>query len=244
MHIHDLACVEVGGGSIQTVLFEGGGSYEILVGAHQPPRTTLAMAVPGIIDDGIVTEASNLGWRGVDPVAELGLSGPAALVLNDAEAAALGEAALRRADGPLVYIGIGTGIGGAVVRGAEIVRGNLFGHNVLGHGTAFGSALCHCGRTGCLETVAAGWALPDPIDAARFAHLATCVARAVDSLEIAQGGPVVLGGGIARRYPVLTELVASRLHRNVERSAAPDEAKSASAWGLRFALGHRRTLTA
>ncbi len=243
MHIQDLACVEVGGGSIQTVLF-GDGSYEVLDGAHQPTSVPLALAVPGIIENGVVAEATNLGWRDTDPVTELRLRGPAEIVLNDAEAAALGEATLRGHDGPLVYIGIGTGIGGAVVRDGAVLAGNLFGHNSIGHGSAFGDAPCRCGRTGCLETVAAGWALPDPIDAAHFAYLATCVAHAVDGLPISREGLVVIGGGIPRRYPVLTELVASRLHRSVEGSAAPVDAKSASAWGLRFALERNgRTLS-
>jgi predicted NBD/HSP70 family sugar kinase len=243
MHIHELACVEVGGGSIQTVLFEDG-RFEILEGAHQPPDATLALAVPGIIEDGVVTTATNLGWTNTDPVRELGLRGPGTIVLNDAEAAALGEAALRKLEGPLVYIGIGTGIGGAVVRDGVVVRGNLFGHNLLGYGSKFGSAPCRCGRNGCLETVAAGWALPDPIDAAHFAYLATCVAHAVDDLDLATEGLVVVAGGIPRRYPVLADLIASRLHRTVERSAAPEEAKSAAAWGLRLALQRNsRTLT-
>jgi predicted NBD/HSP70 family sugar kinase len=231
MHM-PLACVEVGGGSIQTVLFDNG-SVRLLDGAHHPDDTTLAIAVPGIIGEGIVTEASNLGWRDIDPVEALGLRGPAAFVLNDAEAAALGEAALRELRTALVYIGIGTGIGGAVVRDGQILAGNLFGHNAAGFGHAFGTDRCRCGRTGCLETVAAGWALPDPIDAAHFAHLASCVAAAVDRLDVAKEGTVVIGGGIPRRYPVLIDLVAARLRRDVQASAAPEGAKSAAAWGLR-----------
>jgi len=243
MHI-PLACVEVGGGSIQTVLFSHD-SVEMLEGAHHPPDAALAIAVPGIIGDGVVTEATNLGWRNTDPVTELGLRGPALSVINDAEAAALGEAAIRNLRTPLVYMGIGTGIGGAVVRDGEVKRANLFGHNVHGYGNEFGTTRCRCGRTGCLETVAAGWALPDPIGAARFAHLASCVSSAIDRLDIAWEGVVVIGGGIPRRYPVLIDLVAARLHRDVQRSAAPDGAKSAAAWGLRFAVSsNRRTLAA
>jgi predicted NBD/HSP70 family sugar kinase len=234
-----LACVEVGGGSVQTVMF-GAGTVELRDGAHHPPDTTLAMAVPGIIGEGVVTEATNLGWRNADPVAELGLRGPAAVVINDAEAAALGEAALRELRTTLVYIGMGTGIGGAIVTDGEVVRGNLFGHNANGYGNDFGTRRCRCGRIGCLETVAAGWALPDPIGAPHLAHIGSCVASAVDRLAIASEGVVVLGGGIPRRYPVLVDLVASRLRRDVQRSAAPDGAKSAAAWGLRAVLTAQR----
>src|SRR5262245_35333239 len=126
-----LACVEIGGGSMQTVLFTGADQPRLLDGAHQPAGALLALAVPGLIADGIVVHASNLDWRNVDPVRALCLPGPAEVVLNDAEAAALGEGALRGTDGlgALVYICIGTGIGGAVIRDGAVVRSNLFGHN-------------------------------------------------------------------------------------------------------------------
>src|SRR5438045_318451 len=137
-----LACVEVGGGSIQTTLFDADGAFDLVNGPLQPDGSTLAIAVPGLIDDGVVTEASNLGWRNTDPVSALGLDGPAACVINDAEAAALGEASLRETAGPLVYVGIGTGIGGAVVADGDVIRSNLFGHNVAGYGSEFGAEVC------------------------------------------------------------------------------------------------------
>lgn len=225
-----LACVEVGGGSVQTVLFRGD-DHELRDGAQQPSGAGLAIAVPGLIDGDVVAEASNLGWRNTDPVAALGLRGPALVVVNDAEAAALGEASLRGRRGltELVFVGIGTGIGGAVVRDGRVAAGNLFGH-----ANGFGDTPCRCGRSGCLETIAGGWALPDPIPRAHLDDVATAVAVGVGREEIAGRGPVVVGGGIARRYPQLVRLIADRLpERRVEASLAPGRAKSAAAWGLR-----------
>lgn len=236
---HPLACVEIGGGSIQTVLFSDGLEPRLVEGAHQPSGFALAFAVPGIIADRIIVEASNLGWRDTDPVEALDLQGPAHVVLNDAEAAALGEAALRGDEAlrRLVYLCVGTGIGGAVVANGEVIRANLFGHNALEHGRAFGNRRCRCGRRGCLETVAAGWALPDPLSDDKVAEVAARLASAIERNELSDQGIVVIGGGIAHRYPALVDGVAARLPgRHVERSLAPPAAKSAAAWGLRYAL--------
>jgi hypothetical protein len=233
-----LACVEVGGGSIQTVLFQNG-HHQTLDGAHQPREALLAIAAPGLIEAGLVTYASNLGWCNADPVVELGLPGPALVLLNDAEAAALGEVALRGTTAPqrLVYVGVGTGIGGAVVGDGSIVRSNLFGHNAAGHGDAFSTEACRCGRTGCLETVAAGWALPTPLDDGDVALAARRIAYAIEQHPLAERGSIVLGGGISRRYPRLVDSIGSLLpHRDVEPSAASGEVKSAAPWGLRAAL--------
>ena len=171
----------------------------------------------------------------MDPVAALELSGPASVVVNDAEAAALGEAVLR---GPsafdrLVYLGLGTGIGGAVVVEGELLAGNLFGHT-----SGFSSAICPCGRTGCLETVAAGWSLPFPLNDDSLTRAAVSLATAMMSEPLATGGPlVVIGGGIARRYPQIVEMIGAHLNdRVVEPTRAPADAKSAAAWGLFYLL--------
>lgn len=233
-----IACIEVGGGSIQTVLFNGGDPV-VIDGAHQPRGARLAFAVPGIIADGVVLEASNLGWRDTDPVTALGLDGHASLVFNDAEAAALGEAALRGPEGlaALVYLCVGTGVGGAVVRGGRVVRANLFGHNADGYGNAFGDKPCRCERRGCLETIAAGWALPTPLTDDDCFRVGDALASAIARQPLAIDGTVVIGGGIAKRYPAIVDVVRERLpDRRIETTLAPDGVKSAAAWGLRHAL--------
>jgi predicted NBD/HSP70 family sugar kinase len=224
-----VACVEVGGSSTQTVVFDRD-TVVLLDGAHQPPGSHLALAVPGLLDGHRVVNASNLGWLDVDPVEILGLTGPAIVVRNDAEAAALGEVELRGHDGDLAYVGMGTGIGGAVMGTDGAVVSNLFGHD---HG--FGELECRCGRRGCLETVAAGWAVPAELTEADLPAIANAVAHAVDREPAAhRAGLVVVSGGMARRYPALVGLVANALPgRDVEPSAAPRGAKSAAPWGLR-----------
>lgn len=224
-----VACIEVGGGGIETVVL-GGPLPEVIPGAQPPEGLPILLAVPGLLDGDRVVAASNLGWLDVDPSQALGLSRPAELVLNDAEAAALGESALR--DGvALTYVGLGTGVGGAVVH-----DGRVIGANLLGHGGSFGDALCPCGRTGCLETVAAGWALPDPLNADAYLAIAAAVALAVRAEPLATAPLVVIAGGLSRRHPGLVDAVGAALpDRRVEPTAAPAEVKSAAAWGLALA---------
>ena len=224
-----LACVEVGGGGVETVVL-GGPQPVVVAGAQHPAGVPLLMAVPGLIEGLRVLAASNLGWLDVDPAEQLGLTGPADLVLNDAEAAALGESALR--DGAdLTYIGIGTGVGGAVV-----TDGVVLGANLLGHGGSFSADPCPCTRIGCLETVAAGWALPDPLPAERLPAVAAAVATAVRDEPLATAPLLVVAGGLPRRHPALVEAIRAALpDRVVEPSAAPAGVKSAAAWGLAHA---------
>lgn len=224
-----LACIEVGGGGVETVVL-GAPSLVILSGAHPPVGLPLLLAVPGLIAGGRVLAASNLGWFDVDPAQALGVDRPAALVLNDAEAAALGESSLRGGTA-LTYIGLGTGVGGAVVRDGTVVGANLFGH-----GGRLSTAPCRCSRVGCLETVAAGWALPEPLSPDLIPQIGAAVATAIRSEPLADTLLVVVAGGLARRHPGIVDAVAAALpERIVQPSAAPAEVKSAAAWGLAFA---------
>ena len=228
-----LACVEVGGSGSETVLFNGDGSVERLDGAHRPAGARLAVACPGLIgENGRILGASNLNWYDVDPAEALGLAGPAELVLNDAEAAALGEVALRDGNPDAVFIGVGTGVGAAVVIDGEVVAANL-----LGHLTGFSDEPCTCTQVGCLETVAAGWALPDPLGINDIHAISSALAKALELEAVATPKLVVLGGGLARRYPSLRDCLSEHApSRRIENSAAPAGYKSASAWGLRHAL--------
>lgn len=226
-----LSCVEIGGSSIETVLFGPGDTVARVDGAVRPDGSRLAIACPGLIGDGRVLGATNLGWFDVDPAEALHLGESAEVLLNDAEAAALGEAALRGVS-DLVFVCVGTGVGGAVVAGGKIVAGNL-----LGHIDGFSEEACSCGRIGCLETVAAGWALPEPLTNADIDRIARALAAALVREPTAAGTLVVLGGGIPKRYSALCERLAENApDRRIEPSAAPAEYKSAAAWGLRQAL--------
>ena len=225
-----VACVEVGGGGVETVVLDPVGTATRYDGIAVPDGLPVLIAVPGLVGEGRVIAASNLGWYDVDPAERLGISGPAAVVCNDAEAAALGESALRTGHPDLVFLGLGTGVGGAVVVNGECTA-NLFAHS-----PGFSARTCTCGRTGCLETVAAGWALPDPIPTLELPHLAEALARGVLSEPLATPPLVVLAGGITARHPVLLDLLAAQLPDRTVVGTAASGAKSAAAWGLRHLL--------
>ena len=220
-------CVEVGASGMQTALLDRFGRLTFRPGLAVPPKVPLLVAAPGLLRGTRVIAASNLGWFDL-PVAEaLGIDATVHLLRNDAEAAALGEHVLRGSTADLIYVGLGTGVGGAVVSGGD-VTGNLFGH-----GGEFSDRPGPCGQVGCLETVAAGWALGDPATPEELAAAAAAVAAAVTAAPAPAARLVVVAGGLARRHRVLVELVRAALPGYiVEPTAAPPEAKSAAAWGL------------
>jgi len=123
----------------------------------------VALAVPGFIDHhaGTVTFPA-LGWDRVPMQATLedALGVPVGLIsLPSAEVVGevISGAAAERDDAVLVFIdhGIGAGI---LSRGRLLVgAGGAVGE--LGHCPVSSDARCLCGRQGCLETVAAGWAI-------------------------------------------------------------------------------------
>lgn len=104
-------------------------------------------------------------WASGNPVKTLGEAfGVPAAAENDADAAALGEAAwgagkdARR----FVFVTVGTGIGGGVVLDGRLYRGVGGAHPEIGHMIveAFGPS-CSCGGRGCWEAVAAGPAMAE-----------------------------------------------------------------------------------
>jgi predicted NBD/HSP70 family sugar kinase len=229
-----VACVEIGGGGVETVVLDSEGRPTRRHGVAVPDGLPLLIAVPGIVQDGRVVAASNLGWYDVDPAERLGLPRSAEVVCNDAEAAALGESALRGGT-DLVFVGLGTGVGGAVVTAGRATA-NLFAHE-----RGFSDRACPCGRTGCLETVAGGWALPDPLPRSGLPAVASAVAHAVTSEPLATPSLVVLAGGMAARNPALVELLADALPSRTVVGSAAVGAKSAAPWGLRHLLARTPT---
>lgn len=87
---------------------------------------------------------------------------PAIFVENDANAAALGEHALGAGRGcnDIVCLTIGTGVGGGVITGGQLLRGAIGGAGELGHMSIdFNGPVCNCGNRGCIEAYISGWAI-------------------------------------------------------------------------------------
>lgn len=118
----------------------------------------VAAAVPGTIefDTGIVTAAPNLPeLNGLDMAGELrNRLGLAAVLENDANAAAIGEHWLGAAKGVdnFVMVTLGTGVGGGIYVHGKVVRGKDGTAGEIGHiNVEPEGPPCGCGSRGCVE---------------------------------------------------------------------------------------------
>jgi|SRR5215467_411520 len=102
-------------------------------------------------------------WEGQNPVRDLEDRFRVKVAMeNDADAAALGEAGwgAGRSKARLIYVTVGTGIGGGVVLDGHIYRGVDDSHPEFGHHIVDPSGpLCLCGFHGCWESLAGGPAM-------------------------------------------------------------------------------------
>jgi glucokinase len=103
------------------------------------------------------------GWEGVNLVSELSRTfNVSAAMENDADAAALGEAAWGAGRGAhrFIYVTVGTGIGGGLVFDGQLYRGVDGAHPEIGHHVVDPSGpACFCGAHGCWESLASGLAM-------------------------------------------------------------------------------------
>lgn len=126
----------------------------------------IGIAAAGIIDsaNGKVIFSPNLpGWHDVpliDAVEQrFGIS---ACLGNDANLAALGEwrFGVGKRVANLIYITVGTGIGGGIIANGKLYTGACGAAGEVGHMTIdVNGPRCNCGRFGCWETLASGTAL-------------------------------------------------------------------------------------
>lgn len=132
-----------------------------VLGQQKVHLTGIGMGAPGFLEleTGFVYHAVNIGWRNYPLKDELEReTGLPAIIDNDANTAALGEMWKGAGEGAadLLCVTLGTGVGGGIVTGGDIVHGTNGMAGEIGHITAVaqGGAPCNCGRSGCLETIA------------------------------------------------------------------------------------------
>jgi glucokinase len=126
----------------------------------------IGVGVAGISNPeaGILFTSSNLpGLRNVPlrNIVQEGL-GKKTFLINDANAAALGEFYFGTARGVrnFIYITLSTGIGGGIVIDGKIYTGAIGAAGEVGHMTIDDDGpICNCGNKGCWETLASGTAL-------------------------------------------------------------------------------------
>ncbi|MBQ3392953.1 MAG: ROK family glucokinase [Lachnospiraceae bacterium] len=121
----------------------------------------VGVGVPGpVMSDGIVNKCVNLGWGVVDVKSQLSdlLDNISVEVANDANVAALGEQWRGGGMGfeNVLMVTLGTGVGGGVIIGGRILHGANGAGGEIGHMKVRDdeTAVCGCGKRGCLEQYA------------------------------------------------------------------------------------------
>jgi predicted NBD/HSP70 family sugar kinase len=153
----------------------------------------IGLSLPGPVDRerGCSRDSPILrGWDGValrpyfDDVIRLG--NVPVILDNDANAIALAERGGElEGHSDLLVLKASSGLGAGIIAGGALQRGvsgaaGEFGHNKIA--VAAGRA-CRCGDTGCLETVAGGWAIVHELQQQGYA-----VRHLRDVVELANGG--------------------------------------------------------
>ena len=176
------------------------------------------------------------GWEGSDIVSPLvARFGTLVRLVNDADAALLGEALAGAARGAriAVMLTVGTGLGGAALIDGAILRGARGEHPEIGHLIVDPAGPeCYCGSRGCIEALAAGPALAragaefgyadaEAVFAAAEAGAEPAkaiVARSADAMETGIWSLVhaflpeviLIGGGMGERHFALYRRAAER----------------------------------
>lgn len=137
--------------------------------AASAPIWAAGISLPGPIElpaGRIVSPPIMTGWHNLRVPDVLGPRlGVPILVENDSNAMAWGEYVLMgQSVSDLFFVKIGTGVGAGIVANGRIVRGNNGASGDLGHTRVEDTEgrtppLCRCGKTGCVEAYAGGWAI-------------------------------------------------------------------------------------
>jgi kanosamine 6-kinase len=224
------------------------------------PLRSVGVAMPGTVGpDGRVTAwPSRPEWTGLpldDSLREL-FPETAVACADDGDLGALAEARASCCDA-LLYIGVGTGVGGGLVLDGSLCPGLGRGSFEIGHMIVeMDGAHCVCGRRGCLQAVASGAetlrraahlrgadvtfhelrqalhdGLPWAVDAVD--RTARSLAAAVAGVqELVHPERALIGGGFAAGIPEVVGWVAEHLAALARPGQLPMPVEAASLGGL------------
>jgi glucokinase len=141
---------------------------EVAAQAGVEADVPIGIGCPGPLDtrQGVVLFTPNLvGWENVPLRDRLAAAtGRHVELANDANAAALGEMYFGAGRGHqnMVWVGLGTGVGGGVISEGRLIDGARGMGGELGHvSVSIDGPRCHCGSLGCIEAYCSAWALTD-----------------------------------------------------------------------------------
>jgi len=160
---------------------------DLLGAGDGTPVWAIVVGLPGPVDFETgrpVAPPIMPGWNGYDVRGAFEAHYDAPVwVDNDVNLLAAGERARRRHEGvDLIYCKVGTGIGAGLVSHGHLHRGANGAAGDVGHVRVTGATpICRCGKVGCLEAVAGGWALVRDAHAALEGGAAGALAQIVAS---------------------------------------------------------------
>ncbi len=127
---------------------------------------SVGIATPGtaLRNTGVVAYANNLPFLDYPIADKLKSFFPVekVIIANDADAAALGEAAAGAGKGHenFIMVTLGTGVGGGIIVGGKLYSGSNFAGGELGHMVIeYNGVPCSCGRKGCWEAYSSATAI-------------------------------------------------------------------------------------
>lgn len=219
---------------IKTDLSEKGGNipYQIINSIREYYTTNgdfesvlgVGLGVPGPVVDNKILRAVNLGWDYLDlsEIIEKHINLPVRLI-NDANAAALGELWKGSATDTknLIFVTLGTGVGGGIVINKQIITGNTGSGGEIGHIPVDSSSkrVCGCGNSNCLECYASATGLIITANELyKQNKINKQVKEAKDVFESLEDGDIVADQALKVTVDYLAKAVASLMN-----SIDPDE---------------------
>ena len=210
-----------------------------------PEVSAVGLGFPGFIDPNTqkILQSPNLpGVSDVDLTADLSrLIQLPVITENDALAAAYGEYVTRSMfTKNLIYLGLGTGVGGGLVMSGQPVQGQHGVAMEVGHIIVEPNGrLCGCGNHGCMEQYASATAVSISYFEANGQHCSaeeiasranagdqhalnayglagTKLAQALAHiLKVIDVSDVVIGGGMSAAWPLMSQSFQRQLERDL-----------------------------
>jgi predicted NBD/HSP70 family sugar kinase len=179
------------------------------------PARAVVIGVPGPVDGqhGVPVRPPIMpGWHAYPVAARLRRTfGCPVLLENDVNLRALGEARALPADQvPLLFVKVGTGIGGGLITSAgELHHGVDGAAGDIGHIRVRGGSdvRCVCGNVGCIEALASAGAIARRLGVEGGAEASVAEVRAL----VARGDPTVLRL-VREAAELIGEVVATLVH--------------------------------
>jgi glucokinase len=164
----------------------------------------IGVGIAGQVDskNGVLLGAPNLSQATVNlPLADMLKKhyGVPAILLNDVQIAAIGESAFGAGKGAddFLCVFVGTGVGGALVRDGEVIRGASGSAGEIGHLVIDANGrLCGCGGRGHLEAYASRTAITQAIIGELKRGRSSVLSKLVPDLQDDAPGGTALRSGI------------------------------------------------